>query len=187
MAALRASLSPAYYLPEVRDVARQMKALIMPDGIELVNKSLEEEVSRADARDVARTPEVRAILARFKMVEAEGGPPHFDAWLDEVLQPSTRRLGALVHERKRLLLVSGEGAPSAEALFNAKRGLIKLVRQIFASFAEAELTAEDRAQVDAAQAVWDGEVNKATELGDARRRARKAAEEKKKGSPSEPV
>jgi hypothetical protein len=156
-----------------------MQALLMPDGIALVNKSHEEEVGRLKARDEACTPEVRAILAKLKLIEWEGAPLTFEQWLDDLLQASTRRLGALIEERKRVILVSD--GPSPEQLLDAKRGIIRIVDQAFEGFDTLgeDLAPSARALVVEARAVWDAEVRKATDLADDRRRARKATEAKK--------
>lgn len=168
-----------FHVAAVRNVARQMQALLMPDGTLLVNKSYEEEVGRYKTRADACTPEVRAILAKLKLIEWEGAPLTFEQWHDEVLQASTRRLGAQLEERKRIALVSG--GPSPEELLNAKRGIIRIVDQTFAGFDTIahDLDPATRTLVAGARAVWDAEVQKATGLADDRRRARKAAEDKK--------
>src|SRR5690606_11038553 len=48
-----------FHIVAVRNLARQMMALILPDGLALVNKSYEEEAGRYEAREKALTPEVR--------------------------------------------------------------------------------------------------------------------------------
>lgn len=166
-----------FHIVAVRHIARQMQALLMPDGIALVNKSLEEEIGRLKVRADACTPEVRAVLAKFKLVEWEGAPLTFEQWLEEVLQASTRRLAALVEERKRIALVSDD--PSPEALLNAKRGIIRIINQTFESFETVDIDPTARALIVGARTVWDAEVGKATTLADERRRTRKAAEAKK--------
>lgn len=168
-----------FHIEDIRQVARRMQALIMPDGLALVNKSYEEEAGRLEAREKALTPEVRDTLSKFKLVEWEDAPLTFLQWHEEVLQASTRRLAALLQERKRVALVSG--GPSPEALLNAKRALIRIVGQIFAGFETAwdEIDPVGRAHVEAARTIWNAEVAKATAAANARRRARKKAQEKK--------
>src|SRR5690606_23294492 len=163
-----------FHIEDIRQVARRMQALIMPDGLALVNKSYEEEAGRLEAREKALTPEVRDTLSKFKLVEWEDAPLTFLQWHEEVLQASTRRLAALLQERKRVALVSG--GPSPEALLNAKRALIRIVGQIFDGF---EATWEDidpigRAHIEAARTSRDAEVSSATSASDARLRHRHA-------------
>ncbi len=170
---LLTSYAEHYHVADVRDTARKMQALILPDGVSLVNKSYEEEAGRAQARDDVRTDDVRTQLARFRLVETDGGPANFDEWLDQVLQPSSKKLGELLDQRKRAALV--DAGPTGEALLDAKRKLIALVRQVFATYDAigGQLDDAARSNLAAARAVWDEEVRKAT-ANAARRRAARA-------------
>lgn len=163
----------SYHDRAIRELAERMLALLFPDGVALVNKSYAEEAGRADARDLARTPEVRAQLARFPMPATEG-PANFDAWMDAVLQPSTRRLGALLAQRDSIDL--DPAAPSAQELLNAKRALITLVQQIFANYRVVEDTLDEnaRTKIKAVHDLWNQHVRQASARATARRRAAKS-------------
>lgn len=159
---------------EVRADASAGMAAVFPDGVALVNRSCEEEAGRTEARARALTPELRARLARFRMVESDGGPATFVEWIDDVLQVSSRRLGELLDQRERLAL--DPDAPTPADLLRAKRELITVVTQAFASFAivERQLSEADLENLREARGVWDAAVEKATIRGDARRRNRKS-------------
>ena len=163
-----------HHEPALRVLAAEARAIVFPDGVSLVNKSYAEEAGRAASRDAVRTPEVRAKLARFAVVMAAGAPIDLDRWMDAVLQPSTRRLGALLARRDALS--TDPSVPSAATLLNAKREFIALVVLIFSMFRrlDARLDGSGRIKLKAIKDAWQRHVSGATERATEARRRRAA-------------
>lgn len=159
---------------ELRTVAARLRALLFPEGIELVRMSFAEEAGRAESRALAMTPDVRTELNRFMVPTLTGTPVPLSDWLDANLQTSARRLGELLAMRSRL---ASESGPTPAALLTAKRKLTSLYAELLKALRRDRLLDEhQRSAVTQIENAWSAAVKDATQRAERRRAAGQPAE-----------
>ena len=145
--------------------AKELRVLLIPEGVALVNKRYSDEAGLAAIRATQLTAEVRSKLAAFTL-------PSSMTLADVVdqMQAAAARIGTLLSRRREL---GGGDGPTAGDLLDAKRQLIAMLEHVFASFHRLEATLDGTARVYAKSLhdEWLQTVKAASVAADRRRAA----------------
>jgi len=151
----------------VQSDASELRALLFPEGTQLVKRSYAEEAGRGEVREAVLTAAVRARLARYAVGTIDGVALSLATWMGEHLQVTTAHLGELLAARSSAASTS---RPQRSALLGAKRELIALYAELLGTFPrDRTLTGDDRRALEDVERTWQGAVQGATERASRRR------------------